>query len=502
MAGDYPRTMAITSRDSNRTPEPVQCLLILDLFDENTYSERSFAEHLPPSERRRCYRATGFDAKRRPHDQALPSRDWRAWQRAIDDMVDAARGELGDDEELAHYYVTGRAPLPAFAHLGMRLSAFARISIVHLREGQACTLTPCTPPLGAKLAEEPPFFDRVTGLERVEAYATGRVAVWISTQSEVDRAAIRAQLGEVPIVSLFATPAEQSSDNPQRHLTPADGPRVAAELFKRMRQLHNCYPRRSGITMFLSGPNILATMVGRALNRRLHCPVAWPNYYRAYQGYRPAMMSPWPRVEGKARLLLIVAHTADSSRRRLNSDEELRNMYQSLLSKPMRDRCELRLLPAARLSDFTSALRDFRPHIVHLIGHGAHGGLYFVDERQDGQFVSSEALCELLEVAELNDLQLVLLNACNSEYTAELISKSLPCTTIGTKLKVPDGTATSFSFRFYDDLAAGSSVAHAFHRALGEIKAGPSEHADSYYLCPAATREGAELVIFAPEEAT
>ncbi len=481
---------------SSSSPPEVQCILILDLFDENHIGPRSITPHLPPASRRLELCATTFGAAQAPPWQVQAPRVWKQWQRAIDAMVEHARAQLGDDQEVAHYYVAGRAPLPAYAYLGMRIAPFARLSIVHHRSSDVYLVVPCQ--AGDSMPTPAPVvLDEVSGLEGPQKYINGEIAVWVSTQRNLDEEAVdqfmrdRKQRRGAPKVTLRAHPPGDRSTDAQRWLTPADGPGLAHELVQHFRALTNCYPDRDGMVVFVSGPTILATMIGRAINPNVHGTVSWPNHHGAL-GYQPAMKYPWPRVEETPRILLVIANPANAGGQRLDTGPELRSLYQAL-SPATQKRCDITPLHAASLSDLKDALCTHRPHVIHVISHGARAGLFLTGESGREEFVRSEALREVIRTAELDDLVLVVLNACNSRDTAKALADVTDCA-IGTDLQVGDDVAHRFARRFYDELLRGIPVARAFASAHAE--ASPTHPEPVYELCPGRASDLDKLVIF------
>jgi hypothetical protein len=479
----------------------IQCILVLDLLDENPIGPRSITPHIPTASRRLELRVTTFNAAQVPPWQVQPPRIWKQWKRAIDHMVEHARAELGDDQEVAHYYIAGRAPLPAFAYLGMRIGPFARLSIVHVQGPDASIVVPCSSP-GSMPATAPVGFDEVAGLEEPQKFANGEIAVWVSTQNDLDAHAVDQFMRDlkvrrsVPKVTLRAHPPGDLSRDAQRALTPVDGPGLAHELFQHFRALTNCYPDRDGLVVFVSGPAILATMAGRAINPNLHGNVWWPNYHRDL-GYHPAMKHPWPRVEDDPRILLVIANPANASGQRLDTGAELRSLYQAL-SPATRKRCDVTPLHAARVSDLAQALRTHKPNVIHVISHGAKAGLFLLDDNGHEQFVRSEMLRDMIRTARLDDLLLVVLNACESRETAKALADVTDCA-IGTELQVGDDIAYRFAHRFYDELLRGTSVAHAFDSAHSEVR--PTHPEAIYHLCPGRAADLDELILFAPPDA-
>lgn len=484
--------------------EEVQCVLILDLASDNPIHIRSIEGYLPPSQRRDVYHLTDFDVQPAPQGGAPRPRVWREWTAAVDLMLRRARAELDATQEDVHYYVAGRVGLPLLAHLGLRLGKQARITMINRRDDHAWDIVPFQQPPGT-IAGEPDrerFFNVVRGMYRDEpATGDGRVAVWVSTQHDLDRDAVRAfarSLGTplAGIVTLRARPAGDDSITARKLLGAGDGPRAARELVDHFTAIPDSFPHASGLIVYISGPATLAAMVGRAMNPRIHSPV-WLPYFRNPR-YEPAVEVPWPLVSGgKPRILVVAANTADKDGRRVDMDRELRGMFESLGKEMEASRCELRYCPAVRVQDFMDKLRDFKPHLLHFIGHGNDQGLVFTREDGSRHLVQGEHLRDLLAESKVDDLRLVVLNACRSNEHARKLTAVVDCA-IGTLIDVQNEVAIHFARRFYGDLVHGWSVPDAFRRARAQSRA---ETGNARAIFEIEYRHGvdrSQLVLFSP----
>jgi hypothetical protein len=131
---------------------------------------------------------------------------------------------------------------------------------------------------------------------------------------------------------------------------------------------------------------------------------------------------------------------------------------------------------ATRTKDIQQAMVDFKPQIVHFVGHGAgKDGLVFEDELGQLKLVSSEALANLFKLFS-NCVECVILNACYSQFQADAISQHIDYV-IGMSQAIGDRAAISFSVGFYTALGGGESIEFAYDLGCNAIQfEGISEH--------------------------
>lgn len=502
------------SHDSRSRAEPdrsteIQCILMLDLSIDNPITARSVEPHLQPAARRIALHLTDFGAERAPYGGASDRRTWRRWMLAVDAMLAEARGQLGDDVELAHYYLAGRAALPLFAYLGLRLGKQASITTVNRRDDGTWDVVPCQGPVASSPgAGSARFFDDVRGLDEDDRSAdAGMVAVWVSTQRDVDRgllrtfARARGDRDLAGIVSMRARPAPGSPTGDMQLLEGADGPGAARELAECFRSIPDRYPRSSGLMVFVSGPVTLAAMVGRAINPRIHGPVWWP-YFRG-GAYEPALEYPWPLISGPPKILIVTANPPSGENSFLDAETELKHLESVLAEREEKNLCQVRRCPAATVPELMKMLGHFKPNILHFIGHGKQLGLYLRGTDGDHTaFVHGEDFQRMLTASlsdENSEMHLVVLNACCTHDLARSLAEHVSCA-IGTDGEVPDGTAIQFASRFYDDLVHGTSVRYAFNRAVAECRASTGSEQDIFCIHPSEAHTPDELVFFSPAE--
>lgn len=162
----------------------------------------------------------------------------------------------------------------------------------------------------------------------------------------------------------------------------------------------------------------------------------------------------------RIKILFLAANPADTAR--LELDREFRAIQKALLPGKHRDCFEL-LLPelAAGIRDFTSALTQHQPHVVHFCGHGSiEQGLAFEGAGRSSRPASREELTNLFKVLARN-ARLVFLNACYTRDQAAVLGRMFDYT-IGTNSRIMDQDARDFAGAFYRALFDGATVPGAF----------------------------------------
>lgn len=161
-------------------------------------------------------------------------------------------------------------------------------------------------------------------------------------------------------------------------------------------------------------------------------------------------------------ILFLASSPQDISQLRL--DKEAREIEEGIRRGKQRDAFKFVQKWAVRDSDFTRALLDEKPHIVHFSGHGSSKGRIILEDEIGGsKEIPSEALGRLFALYS-KYVNCVILNACYSELQAKEISKYIPYV-IGMSQAIEDKAAIKFSTSFYDALASGEDVEFAFEHA-------------------------------------
>lgn len=101
---------------------PLKILLHLNPWNDNPISIPQVQDRIGGGASVYSLSDQGIEPSRLRRD-AIP---WRQWSNAIDAMLLAAeRDAEREPERDRHYYVCGRAPLPLYAYVGIRLSKWA-----------------------------------------------------------------------------------------------------------------------------------------------------------------------------------------------------------------------------------------------------------------------------------------------------------------------------------------------------------------------------------------
>lgn len=146
---------------------------------------------------------------------------------------------------------------------------------------------------------------------------------------------------------------------------------------------------------------------------------------------------------------------------RLELADELRVLQQSLKGL----KAELTLLPAAQPEDLEAAIKDGPIHIVHFSGHAEETGILLRDSEG---FPKEVPGAELRSLFRDKGIKLAVLNACNTENTANELADTVD-TIIATTEKVDDRAAKKLTKVLYAALAAGETLGNAYARATQSI---------------------------------
>ena len=164
------------------------------------------------------------------------------------------------------------------------------------------------------------------------------------------------------------------------------------------------------------------------------------------------------------RILFVFANSADAY---MDIEREHRTLQQLADATGH----TLQVLPAAEINDLCEALRsaDMEEHydVLHFSGHVSEDrGLELRGIGRTRDILDGDALQALLAGT---GVKLVVLNACQSESLATLLSEVVPAA-IGTTRKVRDVAARQFTREFYEALMQGVDAEEAFELALQQQK--------------------------------
>jgi hypothetical protein len=423
--------------------------LWLDLAEANQQDETSVREAVPPGAAMRRLTEEGVE----PCPDGTPQR-WRPVLDGIDRLVRWAR-ERERQSPGCRYWVTGRAGLPAFFHLGHRLGKMAAVSFVHqLRNGGRAVVLPLDPhPFAAGDGPPAPYFAR-TPKRLPRSESTAPVALAVSSQKVIADSSVEDALAPRP-----TRPAAIMKLHADERLEPGAVPAAMYEIDEVIREICAAHPARGTLAVFIAGPSALAFLLGNAINPRVCRDVQVFEY--PGDRYTLAYELPYPPVRDSNVALWLGACPAGT--KPLALDEEARNIQTALGEAAVADRLAIASIPAARPMDLLDALRAREPGVVQFSGHGNSGGPMFQD--QDGQKrpLSAADLVELFRLAG-DPVRLVVMAACHSEAYAEALLAHVGCVIV-MHGGVGDVDAGEFTAELYRSLAEGESVQTAFERA-------------------------------------
>lgn len=426
-------------------------VLWLDLAEANQQDEVSVRESVPPGAEILRLTEQGVT----PCPEGTPTR-WRPVLDAIDRLVRRAR-ERERSSPGCRYWVTGRAGLPAFFHLGHRLSKMAAVTFVHQpRSGGAAISLPLDGqgpggPSGGELAA--PFFTRSPWpISRTEAPDPAALAV-SSLQSISDSLIAKAFARQQRV------PAAIVHGHAEARLDRSTMPVAMYELDELIRETCAAHPARDTLAVFVAGPTSLAFLVGNAINPRVCRDVQ----VFTFEGdrYTLAYELPYPPVPEHNVALWLGASPAGLPL--LALDEEIRAIHLTHGGARVADRLPIVSIPAARPMDLLRELKNRSPGVVQFSGHGAAGGLTFQDDKGQRRPVEAADLVELFRLAG-DPVRLVVIAACHSEAYAEALLAHVDCV-IAMRGRVIDDDARRFATALYHSLAEGDSVQTAFDQA-------------------------------------
>lgn len=169
---------------------------------------------------------------------------------------------------------------------------------------------------------------------------------------------------------------------------------------------------------------------------------------------------PLPEV----RILVLAANPMTTTR--LDLEHEIKRMKDELAISPLRDRFKFTAEVAVEIDEIGRHLMAVKPHIIHFAGHGENGQIIFRNRAGQAQAARPEGLAAMFEL--VDDLRIVVLNACYSNPQAEKLS-SFTDYVVGMQTRVRDDSALQFTIGFYRALANGESLDRAFKWARAQV---------------------------------
>lgn len=220
-----------------------------------------------------------------------------------------------------------------------------------------------------------------------------------------------------------------------------------------------------------------------------------PMLRRISLGGRQKLPAP---ITGEVRLLIAIAVPQND----LNAGREIASIEEEIRKRTSGRGAPISIRPlrAATRQSFEAALADFKPHIVHFIGHGSFGTrdgdrrgvLHFVDENNPEGYdaVPSDDLRQLLDS---DPPLLVVLNTCEGGRADEvdryggtaqnIIRRSIPYV-VAMQYPISDEAALAFSRYFYQRLLEGAPVDVAVARGRAAIRNRAKEECQVELITP------------------
>ena len=172
-------------------------------------------------------------------------------------------------------------------------------------------------------------------------------------------------------------------------------------------------------------------------------------------------------TDGPIRVLFVLS--CPRSQDQIDTAEEVRQIRAELQSAPYRDRFAHDVIAAATYTDLRKALRQHKPHILHIACHGTpEAELILADGHGDEERIDAETFIGLLGLLKEN-LRLVVLNACHS---AAITPQLVPVVdlVLGMRGAVADHSAIAFAAVFYESIAAGDTIEQSFDLGVNELR--------------------------------
>lgn len=184
------------------------------------------------------------------------------------------------------------------------------------------------------------------------------------------------------------------------------------------------------------------------------------------------------KEQAKTKVLILAATPDDAGR--IRPDKEVSELRERMAAMPSQKRpLVFDSIYAARLDQIQQELVRQRPTILHFSGHGAPGMLAF--ETVDGETAPLEADLLARVLKGYRDIECLVLHACFAEQVAKECLPYVKCV-IGSTDAVDDVTAPSFSYLFYQSLAAGMDYEQAFEMGTTEVAFKSRTAAEAYKL--------------------
>ncbi|KYF62717.1 CHAT domain-containing protein [Sorangium cellulosum] len=169
-----------------------------------------------------------------------------------------------------------------------------------------------------------------------------------------------------------------------------------------------------------------------------------------------------PAEGGPIKVLFLASNPTSTSQLDLSREE--RRIKERLVAGKHQRVIDVVARWAVRRSDLQRLLLEERPHVLHFSGHGS-GRSQLLFEDDDGNIapVEAKALVDLIGILK-HRLQLVVLNACDTDPLAGALVRHVACA-VGMRQAIRDEAAAAFAAAFYEALAFNEAIEPAFRLA-------------------------------------
>jgi hypothetical protein len=147
---------------------------------------------------------------------------------------------------------------------------------------------------------------------------------------------------------------------------------------------------------------------------------------------------------------------------------EYKEIMKIIEREPYKDVLDFKLLPEVVSSELVTTLASEKPNILHFSGHAQKDGI-ILNWKNEGSAIINERLFREIINNLKPEIQLVVLNACNTATIAKKIASSVGCS-IGTTTDIEDRTAILFASKFYLMMALGYSIKKSFNLSITNLE--------------------------------
>ena len=179
----------------------------------------------------------------------------------------------------------------------------------------------------------------------------------------------------------------------------------------------------------------------------------------------PTAGAPRPQSDGGPVRLLFLASDCGIG---LNLTGELEAIEKRLAAAKHGARFEVASRFDVKPEDFLPMLNQHPPHIFHFSGNFVGASITLTSKEGGVRRIPFAGLVGLIRTA-AKDMQLAVLNACESLACAEALAEAFGCA-IGVATTITDPAAIAFAEGFYGGLGTGKSVQESFDSTLAAMR--------------------------------